>query len=171
MEMGYYSTSFKIGRDVYTYGTFYNNISKFGIDENKNYYSQVLVVDSLTFACGFCFSFVMSDDSVLTSTGYDTSDDPGGYTSNKMGFFYLNPIEKTITKPSGYKTLPGTPNQRVYHQAVMPPDKKSVYIFGGLDVEQANISSASILQFDITSSTFTTHGNFTFIGGAATMLP
>jgi hypothetical protein len=112
----------------------------------------------------------MSDDSVLTLTGYEYSNENGS-DINSMGVYYFNPVESTINKGSSYKKLPGSPTQKILHQAVITPDKKSVYIFGGLNYGYVNQTNTSIIQFDISSSTFINHNNFTFIGGTATMLP
>jgi hypothetical protein len=88
-----------------------------------------------------------------------------------MGVFYFNPIENTASKGNSYKMLQGNPLQRVYQQAVMTPDKKSVYIFGGVEHTSPINLNPAIVQFDIATSTFISHDTFTFIGGTATMLP
>jgi hypothetical protein len=41
-----------------------------------------------------------------------------------MGVYYFNPVENTAPTDNTYKMLQGTPIQRLYHQAVITPDKK-----------------------------------------------
>jgi hypothetical protein len=172
IQIGPDTSVFKIGRDIYSYGGQFNGIvSKFGIDENETLYAESYYVKDLDFACMFCFSFVMSDNSVLTITGDDYMPAANKSYNNNMGVFYFNPIDNTAPKDANYKMLEGSPTQRFFHQAVITPDKKSVYVFGGFERASPKNINLNIVQFDISSSTFITHGNLTFIGGTATMLP
>jgi hypothetical protein len=173
LKIGANTAVFRIGRDIYSYGEDDSgNLFKYGIDENKNIYSTRYKVKDLEALCLFCFSFVMENDSVLTLTGYDSLGSVNGSsTENNMGVYYFNPVEQTAPKGKDYKKLPGSPVQREYHQAVMTPDKKSVYIFGGIEHKFFLYIDISIVQFDISSSTFINHQLFRFVGGTATMLP
>jgi hypothetical protein len=112
----------------------------------------------------------MSNNSVLTITGDDYMPAANKSYNNNMGVFYFNPIDNTAPKDANFKMLHGSPAQRGYHQAVITPDKESVYIFGGFECVSLNIN-LYIVQFNISASTFINHGNLTFIGGTATMLP
>jgi hypothetical protein len=145
-------------------------VSKFGINENETLYAEIYYVKDLDFVCMFCYSFVMSNNSVLTITGDDYMPAANKSYNNNMGVFYFNPIDNTAPKNANYKMLQGSPAQRIFHQAVIAPDKESVYIFGGLERVSLNIN-LYIVQYDVSSSIFTNHGNLTFIGGTATTLP
>jgi hypothetical protein len=130
MRIGPDMTVFRIGRDIYSYGGEYTGIvSKFGIDENETLYAEHYPVKDLHFDCLFCSSFVMSNNSVLTLTGSDNSIAANKSYSTNMGVYYFNPIDNTAPKDANYKMLPGSPTQRFFQQAVITPDKKSVYIW------------------------------------------
>ncbi|KAI8883491.1 hypothetical protein K501DRAFT_272618 [Backusella circina FSU 941] len=173
MKIGANTVVFNIGRDIYSYGgDSSGNVFKYGIDENKNIYTKNYKVKDLASLCMFCFSFVMSNDSVLTLTGYDGLGSVNGSSiENNMGVYYFNPITNSAPKGDNYKILEGSPVQRLYHQAVITPNKKSVYIFGGVEHKFYLNVNTSIVQFDVSSAVFTNHGNFSFVGGTATMLP
>jgi hypothetical protein len=113
----------------------------------------------------------MSNNSVLTLTGSDNSIAANKSYSTNMGVYYFNPINNTAPKDANYKMLPGSPTQRFFHQAVITPDKESVYIFGGFETASPKNIYLNIVQFDISSSTFINHDKLTFVGGTATMLP
>ncbi|KAI8883506.1 hypothetical protein K501DRAFT_272635 [Backusella circina FSU 941] len=171
LKSGLYSTLFSIGRDIYSYGSYDSLVSKFRIEEDKTFYADSYYVEALNFTCRFCFSFAMSADSVLTLTGYDNSAVVSDSLKNNMGVYYFNPLTNTVSKSNRYKMLQGNPVQRTYHQAVITPDKKLVYIFGGIEYNLNMNVNLSIVQFDVSTSTFTSRENFAFVGGTATMLP
>lgn len=173
MKIGANTAVFRIGRNIYSYGgDDSGSLFKYGIDENKTIYTNHSKVKDLEAICLFCFSFVMNNNSVLTLTGYDgLGPANGSFIQYRTGVYYFNPKEQTVLKGENYKMLPGSPVQRGYHQAVMTPDKKSVYIFGGIEHKFSSYINISIVQFDISSSTFINHQLFRFIGGTATMLP
>ncbi|KAI8883498.1 hypothetical protein K501DRAFT_333290 [Backusella circina FSU 941] len=174
MKIGAATAVFRIGRDIYSYGGDDSGIvSKYGIDTNRSLYAKTYHVKKLEYVCLFCFSFVISNDSVLTFSGYDGLGAPDEPTTihNHMGVYYFNPVKSTVSSHSAYKMLPGNPIQRLYHQAVITPDQKSVYIFGGIEHTSNITLDLRIVQFDISSFTFTNRNRFTFVGGTATMLP
>ncbi|KAI8883507.1 hypothetical protein K501DRAFT_272636 [Backusella circina FSU 941] len=171
MKIGKFPAVFRVGRDIYSYGRATSNISKFGIDENKNLYAKTYYVEDLDFKCFFCFNFVMRHDSVLILTGYDSSVGANHTDSTNMGVFYFDPLTNSGPKSDSYKILQGSPKRRLYFQAVITPDKKSIYIFGGFGHTSLVNVNTSIVQFDISTSTFTNHDIFPFVGGTATMLP
>ncbi|KAI8881635.1 hypothetical protein K501DRAFT_286275 [Backusella circina FSU 941] len=178
-------TIFRVGNDVYTITSNISGVdfvSKFGInvDQNNSFYGESNTTAAM-YGCIFCNAFTLSETSVVISTGYDYTL-INNYTNVAMRYYNPQTNKMTVLR----RDFVGSPSRRILHQEVISPDNTSIYSFGGVLTDFNLTQGTGIFQFDLTvpanNASYINHGptpcleqycagDFTFVGGTATMLP